>query len=1057
MRRARAIYRNPILKARTILVHVESPVSETVEIVLPGRNVPFLDRGVDLWSDEASKQFERTFGGSNVQQCLDGIMRNVTEPLRLLVTADSGSSVPWEAFQRNLARVHRRHFAPLRMVGPESSYAYSSVPDRMRVLVLIGHPGDDRSFDPSVAEQLILDAILRPGTVKSTFLEENAVKAIQLRDDTLPDAANVAAEIRPNVVVFFGNGRRSGAPSLCLGPGESGWHRVSEIAAQLFPLPLAPPPFWIFWACSLAEDTAQPRVLFEGPDVMNALGRPGAISVLAMRSRLSARPAKVMLEALMQAFVAGEPLEVAAAHARDAALTVAIENTDRMDFAAPAVWSLSQPVDRLDWGGNRAFPASWVVQSLLGNVDRQPDLATGVAPIAPYDRAAAQSWASPGYVFATTMTAAAAPPDPLLVQARFFAIGAAFRQTTGRPVIPIFLSEGADFDGRLRNWAAVALARLDPRWGDGMIVAAIVAVQRGGCLGLPRLLSIPDAVVMISEPPERNHEWQALGERTPTTTVVVIGSVVPEEAIEWRLDQLIRADLELEGTLAQLLTRAIEDVPETLAFYAVVQRPASLQDVSRATGITLDRTSIVAPLLVQVGSRRVLGQVARLEVMERLDSDTLVEARKQCIAFLTNEDRSVSFSAAVEVAVQHHALNQPHEASIALNAAFRASGSRWTQGELYQIFRMILDAPNELRGGLEVGLLIAVAGAGVMAKQTRSAGALLDSIQARLPADRARIHALKSEVFKSDVAGANAVRDMLRQARLALNAAREASATVQDPLKRLLATAPYEQNLARISQYFHHQYDEAWSAYLALMERLTPTATTDLEAGDIFAAASRNAAECLLDPAPRPLTPAQREEIDGLLERGLRVATEHKLWSTRAELLYTQARTSEAAGDPVSALRVLGSIFNAQEAYEFPVVSTIARDRHAWLSIRVGRQPFDFQELRARLRQLDSVRAHAWAVRVAIKSRIRGAKALWQSRLPADMEAGRALLVEAQTLFNESPGLHGQGDLQLDTEVRAGLQVLAADSPTPALNVPPADPAVLIGERPAHDIWNSTI
>lgn len=976
---------------------------------------------MDLWSEKATAQFDASFGKTGIATGLDQLLFNVQEPFRLAISDLAAAGVPWEAFQRVLHARNRRKFAPIRLLDTDPGFAFSAVPDRMRILALVGDPGESHDFDPQDAEAFFRDAVLAAGTQQESFLDEDPLVVTQLRQSSMSDAASLATRHRPNVVIYFGHGRHENGPQLCLDPGDSGWRRLSEVADALFPAPAPRPPLWIFWACSLAEDTVQPMLTIEGPGVFTSLGPRGAVSLLAMRSKVRVWTAKIMLEALIQALVAGEPLDVAAALARAAVLAVEHETTDHMDFAAPAVWSTSEPVDRLTWGASAAFPPSWVLMPLLGGPDdKTPALATGVCPLDERYRDVARIWAQPGRHF---IVLPAPAEDSPTIEATFYAMGAAIRQLTGRPIVPVLLPKGGGFDRRLRFWAQRAHAQLDPRHHDRAIAAAVKSIADDGSYGLQRLFAIPGLVVMISEPPDQSAQWDVLREVDRQTTLILMGTAVPTQAVQWPSDGLPDDAVSDRKLIDAALARA----PASMAVLAVVERPMTLAEVARETSEDLESVPDIHMLLIRIGARRILGQTARADVLAQLDKQAVIGARRRCVTLLNRQDALHDFGATAEVARHLLALDDGESAAKALEAGFTAAGATWTQAERYELFRMAA-ASQPLRDGLPAGMLVVLADAGVSAQDTALARVVLDSFVASEPSDRATRHALLSETYKSDPTLRGAHSLMRDHAEKAVKASIEASEGKPDPLSKKLATAPFRVNLARITQYFDHNYKAAKAEHLEVMAELEADADRNREAADVYAAAGRNAAECVLDPATRPIATPVRDEIEGLLEKADKIATRHALRSTQADLLYTYARAAEAAGDISSALAYLERIYQNDWAKDFPVIAAVARDRSTWLEVSAGRRQFSLDELRLRLRPLDLLNFHAWAARVAIKSRTRGAKALFSRGTGFGVEHARELLIQARDSIDAHPALSSRSDDLRAARLFAGLQAVVGGS-----------------------------
>jgi len=232
----------------------------------------------------------------------------------------------------------------------------------------------------------------------------------------------------------------------------------------------------------------------------------------------------------------------------------------------------------------------------------------------------------------------------------------------------------------------------------------------------------------------------------------------------------------------------------------------------------------------------------------------------------------------------------------------------------------------------------------------------------------------------------------------------------------------YRLNLARIHQYFDHDYQGALTIYNRIREEIPSSAHEGAVRAHLFAAACRNAAECILDPAPRPLDDATRDSAEALLREGIEVARTYKLAEVEMDLSYTRVRIAEAAGDEQTAVGLLSELADGQAARRYPLVAAIAHDRLAWNGVRTGRQNFIWEDLRARLRAL-RLFEHAWAQRVVMNSRIRGARCL-AARGTTGRKIALELLEENRVDIQRLPGLAGADDARRAAETEAGVDFL---------------------------------
>jgi hypothetical protein len=267
---------------------------------------------------------------------------------------------------------------------------------------------------------------------------------------------------------------------------------------------------------------------------------------------------------------------------------------------------------------------------------------------------------------------------------------------------------------------------------------------------------------------------------------------------------------------------------------------------------------------------------------------------------------------------------------------------------------------------------------------------------------------------------------MRRHADAAVTTAKEA--LTQDPenldLQRDLAG--FRLNVARITQYFDRDSDGALKTYRDIIAELSLQEPESKEAARVKAAAGRNAAECLFDSAPRPLSRDRREQAEEIITRASTAANRHDLVELANELQYSKARLLQAAGDAVAAQSILRDVIQSTRREHFPLLEAIASDRDYWLSVRAGGRPFVFEEAQARLAALEKLDWHAWALRVSLRSRLRISKHLLASGRTAERDLALSLLERNKDLSKVKRGLVDRFDQTQIAQTYAGLELSSA-------------------------------
>lgn len=1004
-------------------VTLKSP-HPTTPIKLPGRLRNFLRRPVDLWSPTAQDTFIRAFKATKLPYELD-FQLSRSGGGAILKVSPSAAAIPWEGFPLLLDRRNKERLAVLRQIDPEPPFALSTVASGMRPLVLIGDPGPDRAFNAEQASSFIEGAFEDARVTTGSVIE--AVKTCRLGQRTLHDTGEEISAFNPNLVLYFGHGRDNGGPQLLLGPREADWTALSSVVADLFKATLLPP-FWVFWACSLAEESVQPDQKLDGPAVLRELGANQAAAVLAMRARISVRLARPMLSALITALASGEPLEMAAARSRAAGLAADPAARGRMDFAAPATWSNSRPVDRIAWGHHPPFPLSWVALPLFAGAVAGtdavafPEFSYGVFD--PDERMIALSESLAAHPRLFLASESSGPESDIgktldpTDRALLFGAAAVLRARTGRVTIPIVLEPGAVFTPWLQAWARSAHLALDPRWHDVELARALDLMSRNGAAGLKALVEIPEVSIILSEPPDEPRLWEILAAAPANTHIAVRGYSLPSEATSWTADTLNAHTQRL--SISELTAEEAVGVG-ALSF---LERPFERKRAADLVGLTDTLFERIRPYLVRIGGRFMLSARARLDVLEGFANAQRTEARRAAMSILRDSTGFRDLDSMLELSAHHLALDEVQEAVQLIREMFHREPEDLTLRIRYRVFRQAVQYAA-LAESLDGDILLATIEAAVAVQEMPLAERLLDRIVPTNPAYRIIRDRLLTECLKATAGRPGAVEKMWRHAKQA------ASLAIAIWERGELDDYAYKAalfDLARLQQYFDHKYDEARQLYDKIMEERGGHLASHKDAA-LFAACARNAADCIIDPMTEPMIgPMPEDKLTQALryiERGQDITRRFDLAIENADLLYTEARAYEAADQYSNAATVLEKITVEKTALVYPVMVAVAEDRLGWNRTQRG-ETFRVESVAARLRRLDA-QYHVWADRVALKTRLRSAKLLADTGGTLSLKQARDLLATNAEAFLRLRGLRGSEDARMAAMTIAGCHVLSVE------------------------------
>lgn len=989
-------------------------------VKLPGRLRDFFRKPVDLWSPAAEGAFRKTFARTGIPTELDAQLHRSGGSAVLLVSPKA-ATIPWEGFTLLLDERNRERFAVTRQVDPEPAFAFSALASGMRPLVLIGDPGADQAFNAADAAGFIERAFDDARMTTGGVIE--AVRTCHLNHLTIRDAADEISTFAPNLVLYFGHGRECDGPQLLLGPRASDWVSLSEIVSKIFPQ-AAIPPFWVFWACSLAEESIQPLQNLDGPAVLRALGAQQAAAVLAMRAKISVHLARPMLNTLITALASGEPLEMAAARSRAAGLAADPPMRGRMDFAAPATWSNSRPVDRIAWGHHAPFPLSWVALPLFAGAAARSDAVAfpefSFGAFEPDARmvSLSESLAANARLFlvvepVTAEQAIKASADPS-DEAVLYGAAAVLRARTGIVMVPIVLDPGGTFVPKLEAWARSTHAALDPRWHDVELARALDLMARNGTAGLKALVEIPDVSIILSEPPDEPRLWDILTSASPNTHISVLGDSVPNEATEWTADTMNAHTQRLS------IKNMTEDETLVVGALSFLEQPFERRRAADAVGLTDALFDQIRPYLIRIGSRFLLSARARRDALEDLTGAQQTEARRVCMHVLREQAGSRNLDASLDLAVHHLALGEPDQAVQFIQRIFREGRAHLTHRVCYRVFRLAARY-GELTAHLDEEIMLASVEAAVAIQEMLLAERLLDRISPRDPANQIKRERLLTECLKAAAGRPGAVPKMWKHAQRAASLAETSWERGEIEIRLYRAT---QLDFARLKQYFDHKYEDARHLYDEIMNGIEEHLASHEEAA-LLAACARNAADCIIDPVIRPISEEKLTTAMEYLERGKKVTEHFNLAIENADLLYTEARAYEAAGQDAIAATVLERISDTANTSEYPLMAAIAADRLGWNRTRRG-EPFRVESVAARLRRLDE-QCHVWADRVAMKTRLRSAKLLSAKGSTLSLRQAREFLATNARAFLRLRGLRGSEDAWMAAQTIAGCHVLGEE------------------------------
>ena len=690
------------------------------------------------------------------------------------------------------------------------------------------------------------------------------------------------------------------------------------------------------------------------------------------------------------------------------------------------MWSVCTPATDISWDAqSERTQFAWATRVLLSDRTAYPELSiVGRPPEAEFVETSKAWIAHPRILLHPSNSSLNPASEEFLIS--FFSTAAAIRHYSGRPVIPISLGAGANFDEKLMKWATATRRYIDPRFSNLSVASAIEAVSRSGSFGLAEeLLQLSDVVLLLSQPPDASHIWKALERAAPTVTVIVISNTRPQNHSKWKEDWFMHTaenGYETPPSQSNFVDKFVSEVPRAAAILALLNRPAFVEKVAEVADEPFQAISKYNSLFLKVGARRTLGEFARSRVLAKLTREELKRGHEGCLDYMASLPQSLSPRARVEVVKNFLGAKKPVEAANFAMLTSDTERGKFETSELLELAELV-SSSSDFREAISEGLLLEITEACLGVQGVALARGLLEAKLFRTPINRARAQAQLSEALKADTHSSQSRHRMLRAAKNALQIAEDA-ASDSPTISTNQAVLAFRQNLARLYHYFEHRFDDAITEYLEVIDSTRDRAFSDATDAQIFCAASRNLGECLFEKQENGGGQLHLEEAENHFIEGIDVANRHGLDAVQAEIYYSYARLDEILGNNAGAIAHLTTALDLAARSMYPVLEWIARDRREWLKQTTGDVSFSLPSVLRRIEALDLLSAHSWAARVSIKCRLKAARHLQKSGQRRDKESAVELLRSNLELFRVRPGMQGRRDKFRYALTYSGLQFL---------------------------------
>lgn len=971
--------------------------------------------GLDLRTTGLECALQRLGGAEFLGRLQRAADRTAAETLP--ITGDrTADAIPWEALvdcfdgfdpaEGTVRYVPVRQAAQAR-VRPQAP----AVDEAPRILILVGE-GDGVFEADAIIQRLRADAEAAGFDTAPGAVGRPAARILRL--DAADAMTREAADLTPQFVMVYAHGR-SDPPAVRASAGQ--WLPLGTLAGRFAQVP----PYWAFIACSVGEldDLARRAAAF------TALAAMGAVTVLAMRSRIRPETGAILFRDLFSRINAGESLEYAAAGARQTLLAInRTEGVKIWDWAAPSVWTRAEPGRRLRWTDGR-FGDRVVLRRGLTALRAATKLPTlGLQVAAPEAVEQARRWRDARRVqVATPDGGVLSNPEAM---GRLAHVLDAARQVLGCTVVAVRVDSSTNDYGReVRDWAQSA-ADLVPGADAAAdeYASAVAAAARDAVEGLQRLCALPNVFVALLGAPTRgvDRAWVArvLAEAPAGATVVVCDDASgplgdPGDWISDSVDDVTQLSDQARAAYAQR--------PEAVGLLALLPGAVQVAAIEALAGQSLEGVDL-EPLVVRDAYLGVLlKDGARSAVLAQMGA----EARQAvCARFVQRRSAGAAPRLRLAELVELDFLfraDRPQAAIELAEALAAAQASRWGPRDwldLSRALRVWARAPEMV--SIDLGLNLAQAH--IERQEPDDALYWLDPARPKTELQAARRHMLMSEAFKGlPLAPAPAL--MRQHAREAVTVLDKAASGASDDgrmARRLLLAA--RANLARIGLYFDHEAEASAAEMRDVLAGYEGLAAADPDDASLWrdvAATRRNLAECLFEFAPFSADPERRQEARDLLERSRADARAAGAVDVEAEALYSLAKLSQAEAQLPLAATELEDCRTVAVDGGYAMLHRIAALRAFWVETDRG-SSFDANRYLGLQRALDGFIDHAWAARYGLQSRVRAAR-----HLAANDECApaRQLLDVVEEAYRDKPGLRSDGDVDLRITAAAGRRHLS--------------------------------
>ena len=917
-------------------------------------------------------------------------------------------NIPWELLVGSLEDYNNQaRIIFSRIAGKELLKTPCVIDGKLRILVLKGAP--------SVEDLDVLNLDQDVATIKKIW-EDHLVKGVKDRveepyciEATLDALTASLSTYKPHILWFTGHGEIK--PVVRLLFADRSWVDGASLSKAIIAAEQKPI-YAIFSACETTQ--AERKTSFSGcPSLFNELSKVGVVSILGMQSPISEPSAIVITRLLLEYLAAGHPMEKALARARAYVKHHPSVNSHPLDWASPVVWTLSQPVESIQWGQENAkiVQSQLLGRNALGVSQGQPQILD--SPIMQENREKAEFW------IANNRTWISGSSGNSYDKMQWVRTLQAVQNSTEYTVLAIELIDAENPEESMKEWARDVFNRIFyDDFSSPEILGRIKKLSDVTVAGWADLLKQPDIMISVSNPPRRQTEWfwEPISKNPNAKVVLLTQQIPPTDPDEnWQIDRF--ADM----TAKEEIIKGYESMPRLARAIAVLDFPLhpkclSLSSETDSSTLSYYDWEGKEALFIDTEAGPVLTTTAKNIIRQRIEPQSqALQAHLDCLKLLDHE--ALQMTTAIKEKRIFHLVQASFKEAAAREANDLLTAYR-SQDQPFRVIKL-LELLSDNINFISSNSKCIAAWAYLKLGKIPHAKYWLERLSPISNLENAEKHGLMAGIFKSE--GTEGAKQKAREEIvLAIEYCEKEQKNNPKNTAALMMSRAYRQDKARIDVFFFHELEKAAQEYELLNREWEEEGSQTID----HAIIKRNYSECLrLQSAEQ--RGAKWNQARKLIQDAYLITKKFPHSPASSEILYEYAKFMEKDMQLNIAQSMLAEcIERAENTYHYMMLA-IAQNRYFWKY-----KPFSNREWSEIISALEVYSNHGWAIRTIINSRLSASKIVEKTDGAA---AALEILTKNPDYIINNPSFSTGSDRNRITRTYAGLHILTIESGHPSL------------------------